>query len=156
MRVTRVWLPVEVIPTDPPISSLCQANSAFHPSEVGKWVPDNTGANSGSQTMRVAPIDHHWWYDRRLSTYDPRSAGRTRADSFNRTTVQVYTVSLPMFNISHFMFYQWLIKLTSDFRFTQLCHSLESCTFLLFFYLMFSIFVVDLFLLCFYDIFISD
>ena len=34
-------------------------------------------ANSGSSTMRVAPIDHHWWYDQRLSTHDPWSVGCT-------------------------------------------------------------------------------
>ena len=27
------------------------------------------GANSGLSTMRVVHINHHWWYDRRLSTY---------------------------------------------------------------------------------------
>ena len=58
-------------------SSCFQANSAFHPSEVGKRVPDNTGANSGSSMMRAAPIGHHWWYDRWVSTYDPGSIGRT-------------------------------------------------------------------------------
>ena len=30
--------------------------------------------------MRVAPIDHHWWYDRRLTTYDPGSVGHTQVD----------------------------------------------------------------------------
>ena len=50
--------------TDLLISSRCYANSVFHPSEVR--VPDSTGANSGSSTMRVAPIDNHWWYDWRL------------------------------------------------------------------------------------------
>ena len=57
--------------------SRCWANSAFHPFEVGKWVPDNTGANSGSSTMRVAPMDHLWWYDRPLSIYDAGLVGRT-------------------------------------------------------------------------------
>ena len=27
--------------------------------------------------MRVAPIDDHWWYDRRLSIYDPKLVGNT-------------------------------------------------------------------------------
>ena len=40
-------------------------------------MPENTGANTGSSTMKVALIDHHWWYDRRLSTYVPRSVGGT-------------------------------------------------------------------------------
>ena len=30
-----------------------------------------------SFTMRVAPIDHHWWYDCQVITYDPRLVGRT-------------------------------------------------------------------------------
>ena len=34
-----------------------------------------------------------WWYDRRLSTYNPGLVGRTRVDSFNGTSVQVCTVS---------------------------------------------------------------
>ena len=33
-----------------------------------------------SSTMRVAPIEHHWWYDRRLSTYNPGSVGRTHVN----------------------------------------------------------------------------
>ena len=38
-------------------------------------------------------LNHHWWYDRRISTYDPESVGRTRVASFNDTLVQVCTVS---------------------------------------------------------------
>ena len=49
--------------------SRCLANSAFHPSEIGKWVPDTPGANFRSSTMRVAPISQYWWYDLLLSTY---------------------------------------------------------------------------------------
>ena len=64
--------------TDHLISSHYQANSAFHPSQVGKLVTDKTGANSVSSTMRVAPIDHRWWYDRWLSTYNPGSVGHTQ------------------------------------------------------------------------------
>ena len=41
--------------------------------------------------MRVALISHYWWYDQQLSNYDPGMAGRTRVDSFNRTSVQVCT-----------------------------------------------------------------
>ena len=51
-----------------PISPRCWANSAFHHSEVGKLVTGNTGPNINSTTMRVAPIDHHWWYNLPLST----------------------------------------------------------------------------------------
>ena len=29
----------------------------------------------------LAPIDHRWWHDRPLSTYDPGLVGRTRVDS---------------------------------------------------------------------------
>ena len=93
MRATRVWFPVEVIPTDLPTFSRYQTNSAFHPSKVGKWVPDNTGANSGSSTMSVTPIDHHWWYDRRLRTYDPGSVGRTHVNWVDGTSVEVCIVS---------------------------------------------------------------
>ena len=85
MPANRVRFPI--IPTDLPFSSV------VHPSEASKWVLHNTGARSGSSTMRVAPIDHHWWYDRRLGTYNPRSVGRTRVESFNGISVQVYTVS---------------------------------------------------------------
>ena len=102
MRATRVRFPVEVIPTDLPTSSRCKANSAFHPSEVGKWVPDNTGANSGSSTMRVAPIDHHRWYDRRLRTYDPGSVGRTHVNWVDGTSVQVCIVSFIIVCINAF------------------------------------------------------
>ena len=28
--------------------------------------------------MRITPIDHHWWYDRRLSTYGPGWVGHTQ------------------------------------------------------------------------------
>ena len=49
--------------------------------------------------MGVAPIDHHWWYDRRLSTYDPASVGRTRVDSFNGTSVHMCTVSFSFSNL---------------------------------------------------------
>ena len=79
MRVTQVQFPMEVIPTDLPISSLCQANSALNPSD--------------SSTIRVAPIDHYWWYDQRLGKYDPRSLGRTRVDLFNGTSGQVCTIN---------------------------------------------------------------
>ena len=44
---------------------------------LNEWVSDNTGANSGSSIMSVAPIDHHCRYGRRLSTYDPRLVGRS-------------------------------------------------------------------------------
>ena len=71
----RIRFPLDLHTTRSP--GRCQANSGIQPSEVGKWVPDNTGAKSGSSTMRVAPIDHHWWYDLRLSSYDPGSVGRT-------------------------------------------------------------------------------
>ena len=30
--------------------------------------------------MRVAPIDHRWWHNRRLSTYDLESVGLTQVD----------------------------------------------------------------------------
>ena len=60
------------IPTDLPTSS------RHNPSEIGKWIPDNTGANSeSSSTMRVAPINHDRWYDRQPRTYDPGSVGGT-------------------------------------------------------------------------------
>ena len=75
---------------------------ALHPSEVGKWVPDNTGANSGSSTMRVAPIDHHRWYDRRLRTYDPGSVGRTHVNWVDGTSVQVCIVSFIIVCINAF------------------------------------------------------
>ena len=42
-----------------PLSNLLaldRTKSVFHSSKVGKWVPDNTGANIGSWTMTVAPI----------------------------------------------------------------------------------------------------
>ena len=42
-----------------------------------KWALGNTGAISGSSTTRITPINHHWWYDRRLSTYHSGSVGRT-------------------------------------------------------------------------------
>ena len=35
-------------------------NTAFHPSEVGKWVSENTVVNTGSWNTRVAPVDHYW------------------------------------------------------------------------------------------------
>ena len=38
--------------------------------------------------MRVAPIDHHWWYDHRLSTYGPRLVGHTRVDWLTEPLVQ--------------------------------------------------------------------
>ena len=50
--------------------------------------------NSGSSTMRVAPIDHHWWYDRQLRTSDPGSVDRTHVNSVDRTSVQVCIISL--------------------------------------------------------------
>ena len=71
MQMTWVRFLVQVISTDFPISWRCWANSVYLPSEVGKWVPDNNGANSESSTTRVGPIDYHWWYDRQLSIYDP-------------------------------------------------------------------------------------
>ena len=61
---------------------------------VDKWVKNKTGANSGSYTMRVAPINHHWCYDRRLSTYNPELAGFFRVDSFSGIYIQVCAVSL--------------------------------------------------------------
>ena len=70
-----------------------RANSVFHPSEVGKWVPDNTGANSESSTMRVAPIDQHRWYDRRLRTYGPGSVGRTHVNWVDGTSVHVFMLA---------------------------------------------------------------
>lgn len=48
MRATQLWFPVEIILADLPVSSRCYANSAYHRSEVGKRVTDNTGANSGT------------------------------------------------------------------------------------------------------------
>ena len=30
--------------------------------------------------MRVGTIDHQWWYEQQLSTYDPKSVGDTQAD----------------------------------------------------------------------------
>ena len=44
--------------------------------QVGKFIHSGE-EGSGTSTMRVAPIDQHWWYDRRLSTYDPGSVGHT-------------------------------------------------------------------------------
>ena len=58
-----------------------------------KWVPDNTGADSGSSTMRVAPIDYHWWYDRRLRTYHPGLVGHTQVNWVDETSVQLCIVS---------------------------------------------------------------
>ena len=51
--MSAIWVqfPVEV---RFPIFSHCQVNSVFHPSEVGKGVPDNTGANSRLSMIRVA------------------------------------------------------------------------------------------------------
>ena len=61
-------------------------------SEVSKWVPDNTAANSGSSTMKIAPIDHHWWYDQQLHTYNSGSVGRTHVNWVDGTSVQVCVV----------------------------------------------------------------
>ena len=97
MLATRVRYPVDAMPIDLPPSSQRYANSAIHPSEVGKGVTDNTGANSGSSSMRVAPIDHHWWYDQRPRTYDPGSVGRTHVNWVDGTSVQVGIVSLVKF-----------------------------------------------------------
>ena len=44
--------------------------------------------------MRVAPIDHLWWYDRHLRTYDPGSVGRTHVNWVDGTSVQVCIVRL--------------------------------------------------------------
>ena len=38
----------------------------------------NSRANYGPSTIRVALINHRWWYDGRLSTYDPGSVGHTQ------------------------------------------------------------------------------
>ena len=73
MRATRFRFPMEVIVTDLPTSLCCQGNSGFHPSEVSKLVLDNTRTSSEPSSMKVASINHHLWYDRRLSTYDPGS-----------------------------------------------------------------------------------
>ena len=35
----------------------------------------------------------HWWYNQPLSTYNPRLVSRTQVVSFNRTLVQVCTVT---------------------------------------------------------------
>ena len=39
------------------------------------WYVIKSLVNSGSLMMRVASINQHWWYDRRLSTYDTGSVG---------------------------------------------------------------------------------
>ena len=38
------------------------------------------GANTGSSPVRVAPVDHHWWYDRRVCAYVPGSVGHIQVD----------------------------------------------------------------------------
>ena len=56
-------IPLEIILADLPVSSRCYANSAYHRSEVGKWVTDNTGANSGTtggMTDRLVPTILIW------------------------------------------------------------------------------------------------
>ena len=63
VRGTRACFPVETKLVALSNSTCRQANSVFHPSEVCKLVPDNSGAKSGSMMIRVAPIKHHWWYD---------------------------------------------------------------------------------------------
>ena len=60
-------------------------------------IPVNSRTTSWLLTMRFALIDHHWWYDRQLGTYDPGQVGRTLADSFYRISVQVCTVSFIVF-----------------------------------------------------------
>ena len=44
--------------------------------------------------MRVAPIDHHWWYDRWLRTYDPGLVDCTHVNQVDRTSVQVCIVTV--------------------------------------------------------------
>ena len=39
------------------------------------WYVIKSLVNLGSLMMRVAPINQHWWYDRRLGTYDTGSVG---------------------------------------------------------------------------------
>ena len=46
--------------------------------------------------MSAAPIDHHWWYDRRLGIYDPGSVGCTHVNSVDGTSVKVSIVSLEL------------------------------------------------------------
>ena len=76
-----------------PWKSYQQANPAFHLSEVGKWVPVNTDANSWVIDDEDCSSDRRWLYDRRLSTYDPGSVGGSRVDLFSGTSIQVCTVS---------------------------------------------------------------
>ena len=65
----------------------------------------NTAANSGSSTMRVALINHHWWYDRRLSTYHPGSVGHTMSTKLTESRfrcTQLVLIKIPEnFNIKH-------------------------------------------------------
>ena len=55
---------------------------------LNEWVSDNTGANSGSSMMRVAPIDHHCRYGGRLSTYDPRLVGRSMSTKLTEPRIR--------------------------------------------------------------------
>ena len=43
--------------------------------------------------MRVAPIDHNWWYDRWLRTFDPGLIDCTHLNRVDGTSVQVCIVS---------------------------------------------------------------
>ena len=60
-------------------------------------------------------IDLHWWYDRRLRTYDPGSVGRTQVNWVDGTSAQVcivnvflsFWVTLSMFSPQVLCFYVW-------------------------------------------------
>ena len=55
-------------------------STAFHPSKNKNWILVNNEANIRSTKMRVAPINHHWWFDLPLSTYYPRLVGHTHIE----------------------------------------------------------------------------
>ena len=47
--------------------------------------------------MRVAPMDHHWWYGQQLSTYNTGSVGNTYINEVDGTSVQVCIVNFDVY-----------------------------------------------------------
>ena len=93
----------------------CFANSAFHPSKVWKWVACNTRANFRSLAMRVAPINHHWWYDHWLSNYNPGSVGCSHVDWVDGTFFGTYH-SFHVFQCSLTLIFYGCLVHTSIFK----------------------------------------
>ena len=80
--------------------------------------------------MRVAPINHHLWYDRRLRTYDRELVGRTHFNSVDGTSVQVCIVGLHVFTTLEFdsnylINLLWKIVKSRDHNITKLNHQSE-------------------------------